>query len=230
MTLFSPVADAGLALLLIFGSISIGYTGIRWIYPPLKSWKGWKRMVAGGLIGMGWSIAVVGTFAPTQNSDSFPLAALVEFFGFMGMGLILVMGLTALSTRVAHRVLVHGMSVTQAVTQSPPRTKEEGRSFEKLNQSEKTISMEKNNPRITYAKTVPASVMEEPVLENDVMSVLRDEEESKKPSQKVRTPPADEPKSPMSELNDFAGFEDTLAQLKRDLKDFNESMSKTHPR
>lgn len=226
MTLFSPIADVGLALVLILGSISIGYTGIRWIYPPLKSWKGWKRMAAGALIGMSWSIAVVGTFAPTQTSTTFPLAALVEFFGFMGMGLILVMGITALSTRVAHRVLVHGMSVPQAMTQTPSRGEESERSY---NAQLGKNQPEKNNPRTpTYAKTVPASVMEEPVLENDVMSVLRDEEESKKPAKKAQAIELDEPKSPMSELNDFAGFEDTLAQLKRDLKDFNESMSKTH--
>lgn len=228
MTLFSPVADAGLALVLILGSISIGYTGLRWIYPPLKSWKGWKRMAVGSLIGMGWSIAVVGTFSPTQASTTFPLAALVEFFGFMGMGLILVMGITALSTRVAHRVLIHGMSVPQAMTQNPLRENNSERSFNAQLEKNQNQSPEKNNPRAPYAKIVPASAMEEPVLENDVMSILRDEEKSKKPARKNQTPELDEPKSPMSELNDFAGFEDTLAQLKRDLKDFNESMSKTH--
>ena len=185
-------------------------------------------MVVGSLIGMGWSLAVVGTFAPTQSNNSFPLAALVEFFGYMGMGLILVMGITALSTRVAHRVLVHGMSVSEAVTQSPPRR---SGAFEYKEPIEKNTLAEKKSPRTpAYAKTVPSSVIEEPVLENDVLSVLRDEEGSKKPTKKTQTPEEDTPKSPMSELNDFAGFEDTLAQLKRDLKDFNETMSKTHPK
>jgi hypothetical protein len=191
---------------------------------------GWKRTGAGFLLGAGWSIAVVGTFSPTLGSSSFPLAALVEFFGFMGLGLILLMGITALSTRVAHRVLVHGMSVPQAMTQTPSCTSEREESRMDSRENNPSKGKPSAKPLPAYTKTVPASVMEEPVLENDVMSVLREEENSKRPTQRGQAPELDEPKSPMSELNDFAGFEDTLAQLKRDLKDFNESMNKTHGR
>lgn len=228
MTFFSPIADAGLALVFILGSISVGYAGARWIYPPVKSWKGWKRVLLGSGIGIIWSILVVSTFSGT--TQTFPIAAFAEFFAFMGMGLILIMGISALAARVAHGVLVHGLSVSSAVVRTLPKNNQPTQPMPQREFAANTPSMIK--PAALRAppdsKTLPRSVMEEPVLENDVMGMLRDEEEAKSPPEKSQSAPT--PSAPMSELGDFVGFEDTLAQLKRDLKDFNDSMNKEHNR
>ncbi|MEK6970668.1 MAG: hypothetical protein AABW68_03145 [archaeon] len=227
MALFTPIADAGMALVFILGSVSIGYTGARWIYPPLVSWKGWRRVGVGSLLGVAWSVSVIGVFIPAADGISFPLPSFVEFFGFMALGFLFLMGIATFSWWITHRVLVHGMMIP-----SPART-----SFNGEMEEDATSSLDKNSTfpvkpiasRSFSGTKNPAPVMEDPVVENDFLSLLKEENTGKRSNAPIpKTPPP--AVSPMSQLDDFAGFEDTLAQLKRDLKDFNENMNQTRTR
>jgi hypothetical protein len=162
------------------------------------------------------------TLTPNADRVTIPISLLAEFFAYAGLGLILVMGIATVAARVVHITVQRTGQMQEGIsaqTLHPP-----------LFTSPKMEIYKPSQLRTASGKkTTDSASMEEPVLENDAMDILRAESDSQKRTIKKGQTPAQPPThAPMSELSDFSGFENTLAQLKRDLKDFNESMKKTH--
>ncbi len=181
MSLFNPLLDVGLSLLFFIGSISIGYAGVRLIYPPVKTWKGWKRVGSGALIGMTWAGAIIFTTIPATGGKSFPVSSFAEFFCLIGLGWLLLLGIFSLTTRLVHRLIGRRMALfpTGATQPSsfqdfPPSMDRESDDSPKENTSMIKPSVWKAPPD---SKTLPKSVMEEPLLENDVLGFMKEEEE-----------------------------------------------------
>ncbi|MFH0970713.1 MAG: hypothetical protein V1776_04620 [Candidatus Diapherotrites archaeon] len=216
MSLISPVLDLVIGAILVIGSLSVGYGGFRWMYPPSRFWKGWKRVGAGGIIGIVWSVLLIIVLLPAVNSTNESVSLIMEFSAWSGIGLVFLFGCTAAATRVVHRMVSH-----QPFASSIPHPSSFPSRFH--SNVQKPSQIRPSQKQITEDRTI-----ELPTIENDVMDMLKETKTNTlySPSKGNHAFPLEEtaPRSP--DFGDFSGFEDTLVQLQRDLKEFNENVSK----
>ena len=222
MAFLFPGFDVVLGFLALLGSPSLGYVVLRSASASSSSWNAWKRLVGGGVIGIGWLGIVFILLLPMLPTPIFP-SQLAEFAGVAGIGLFLLTGMTGLVTRtILHPALLEGIPGRAPF----PAMKEE--TMGKQNPSPSLYKPSQLRAKMPPASSPARETMEAPVLENDVLSLLKEENEAEQQTpQKAPSPPK---MAPMGQLSDFGGFDETLAQLKRDLKEFNESVSSPHSR
>lgn len=240
MAILSTPIDLGAALLFIAGSPSVGYIILRSTIVSSAYWHGWKRLAGASAIGGAWSISVIGIFSPLAQ-QSISIIPLVDFAAYAGGGLFLLTGLVSVTNRIflsralsayfhMHPSYAHAQDKTNSPTFQRPTAPDgpSGRAF--------VDAMYKPSQlRAPVSAPLPRE-LGEPTLENDVLSLLK-EENLERPARKNRSAGSgeigmndllDKPtrRSPMQDLGEMAGFEETLAQLQRDLKDFNENVTK----
>ncbi len=208
-------------IMVVIGSPSLGYVVLRCISPLSPLWKAWKRFAAS--LGIGAGIGIVGLLIVFPVFTN-PTASerIMEYAAIGGIGLFILTGMVS----IFFRMMVHpalssnpqpeSVSATQSFV-APSAKKQTPAPLYKLSQVRANVPIPKNKP-----------ALEEPTLENDVLALLKQEESEANPSPRTQSSkqvPPERVRRPMSELSDFGGFDETLAQLKRDLKDFNESVS-----
>lgn len=239
MAIFFPALDSILGFLLVLGSPGIGYVVLRCVVVSSKHWLGWKRFLAGSMVGFSWSGMIFWIVLPLAQTNV-KMSVLVEYFAYAGAGLFALTALASLTNRlILARVLANYFPVSMVnssggnVSYPNPQTITTAK---KQNMIYKPAQLRASNSQQT-------PVFEEPTLENDVLSLLKEEnfegkrEKKRKISSEDDGLLANEPdeddsstntskRSPMQDMGEFAGFEDTLAQLKRDLKDFNENVAR----
>jgi hypothetical protein len=189
-------------------------------------------MAAATMLGGGWwagNYVFMTPLFPTLTIIQF-----VEYAAYLGSGLFLLTTITSLANRliIARALRHYGLvnvhtaakaSTTQARGEEPVPY---GRAYGELSYKASQL----RTPTTKLEKT-----LEEPTIEKgeDVLQLLKEENfqpKHQKPfesgewkageeEQKPRT------QAPMRDLGEFEGFEETLAQLQRDLKDFNENVS-----
>lgn len=239
MAILSSPLDLGVALFFIAGSPSVGYIVLRSTIVSSAYWQGWKRLTGASVIGGAWSISVLGIFSPLAE-QSISVIPLVDFAAYAGGGLFLLTGLVSVTNRLfisralsayflAHPAYASAPSKSPSPSfQRPvPPDGPSGRAF--------VDAMYKPSQlRAPVSAPLPKE-LGEPTLENDVLSLLK-EENIERPTRKRNSAESgeidmnallDKParRSPMQDLGEMAGFEETLAQLQRDLKDFNENVT-----
>lgn len=238
MAVFFPALDSILGILLVLGSPGIGYVVLRCVVGSSKYWLGWKRFLAGSLVGFSWSGMIFWIVFPLAQTNV-KMSVLVDYFAYAGAGLFALTALASLTNRlILARVLANyfpttmvsnGGNALSSATSSMPAAKKQNAIYKP------------SQLRASNAQQPPA--FEEPRLENDVLSLLKEENFEGKKEKKRKISPEEEEllahepdedentphvrkRSPMQDMGEFAGFEDTLAQLKRDLKDFNENVAR----
>lgn len=243
MALVSSLLDPILGTLLLVGSPTLGYITLRSAFSTAPSWVTWKRLAASGTIGIAWSVLLIVTVL-VQGEISTP-ERWAESTALWAVLLTLFVVAARLSTRALVRAGI--LSATPLVQPNPtPSTPSRAPRKDYTVPTTPRPVMETYKPSQLRANLPPEKPvvnaplphekeLEAPVLENDVMDLLREGRPVKKKPKKEAidfdTEENASPKqSPMSELSDFAGFEDTLAQLKKDLKDFNESVRTAKPK
>ncbi len=244
MTVLSPLLDSIGGIFFLLGSPSLGYLVLRSVFASSSKWKGWKRLGFSVLIGGGWSLLLgIIFFPPHANERIFP-SQLAEFFWVSGMGFILFTGIVSLVNRGIWNRLIHPWQPV-ALSASPAETKPAPvatpKPVQPVDTNITTLSSE-NLPesfsskegrvyKPSQLKTRQAEkretrgVQSQPLgEEGDALELLREEQAREGPPSPTNQALKPERRLPMSELSEFSGFEETLAQLKRDLKDFNESV------
>ncbi len=235
MALFFPLLDMALGFLLLAGSPGIGYVVLRCIIISSKYWQGWKRLLAASMIGGVWSFSIFAILSPLMQTEAnVNVNVLVDYFAYAGIGLFALTTIASLSNRlIISRALASYFPAQPAENATAPLPRENavGQMMYKPSQL-----------RAASSKTPPA--FSEPTLENDVLALLKEEnfdanrKKAKKVSRGTDEISADNPedkedqrvntrkRAPMEDMGEFAGFEETLTQLKRDLKDFNENVAR----
>ncbi len=232
MALFFPLLDTGLGLLLLLGSPGIGYIILRCVIISSQYWQGWKRLLVASIIGGGWSYSIFSIVTPLMQTNV-SVNILVDYFAYAGTGLFALTALASLSNRlIISRVLASYFPARTTTGAPAPISNENG-----------VGQMMYKPSQLRAASTKTPLAFAEPTLENDVLSLLKEESfEGKKKTKKVSrdkdelvadnpddlddAPTRERKRAPMEDLGEFAGFEETLTQLKRDLKDFNENVTR----
>jgi hypothetical protein len=236
MAVFFPGMDTIVGAIILLGSPAIGYIILRCISVSSKYWEGWKRLAGGTALGIGWSGGIFYVFQPlAQTNVSVPLV--VEYFGYAGMGLFFLTALLSLTNRlVIARALAHYFPREHAARASPTMESAVpyGRAYAQLSYKPSQLRAPPSRAE---------KPLEEPLVESgeDVLALLKEEnfeaEEKTNRRNKGGELTADildeservhgkRKHAPMDDLGELAGFEETLAQLKRDLKDFNEDVTR----
>ncbi|MEK6902722.1 MAG: hypothetical protein AABX02_04010 [archaeon] len=225
MSAFSPVFDLALALLVVVGSPSLGYILIRFAFPFTSTWLGWKRAVTAGIVGIGWSVLLIVIALPAVQGEKISPALIGEWAWWGGLG---IMGVAFLSRGVVHMSMRGLARPTFSGAEAPMHEKtnvssKSNRPAQNEWSEEKTPVYKPSQIRPSM-NTNPKEEMDEPILENDVLELLKEE----KPESNKGTSSENEESNPqLVEFGRAESFEDTLEQLKRDLKDFNESMTQS---
>ena len=249
MAVLSPLLDVGIALLFIAGSPSVGYVILRSTIVSSAYWHGWKRLAGATALGGVWSVSVLNVFSPLAQ-QTISIVQLVDYAAYAGGGLFLLTGLVSVTNRLfisralsayfnAHPSYANAKSssstpASNTFKRPPIHEGPSGRAF--------VDAMYKPSQlRAPVSAPLPAE-LGEPTLENDVLSLLKEENLTTQTRAKPKPTsgevgisdllgePRSAKRSPMQDLGEMAGFEETLAQLQRDLKDFNENVTKTHVR
>ncbi len=243
MAVFFPALDSILGFLLVLGSPGVGYVVLRCVVMSSQYWLGWKRFLAASMVGFSWSGMIFWIVLPLAQTNV-KMHVLVEYFAYAGAGLFALTALASLTNRLIFaRVLAQYFPAT-IVSMNGGNGSHSNPSIIP-SAKKQTMIYKPSQLRASNAQQSPA--YEEPTLENDVLSLLKEEnfegkkEKKRKISSEDEELLANEPdedeesshtrkRSPMQDMGEFAGFEDTLAQLKRDLKDFNENVAHPAPR
>lgn len=223
----------GVGIALLAGSPAIGYIVLRSVSASSKYWQGWKRMAGAALIGGGWWATHAYVFAPlTQSPVS--VSTLMQYAAFSGGGLIVFTGVAALTNRLVIARALQSFMVTHSSNAGESNA----------NAYESPVPYGRAYGELSYKPSqmrAPASkssvVLEEPTIEKgeDVLSLLKEEnfdaKKNMKPFQSGEWKAGEENeratgrRAPLRDLGEFEGFDETLAQLQRDLKDFNENVA-----
>lgn len=245
MAILFPGMDTLVGVVILLGSPALGYIILRCISVSSKNWEGWKRLAGGTVLGVGWSGGIFYVFQPlAQTNVSVSLA--VEYFGYAGMGLFFLTAILSLTNRIViARALAHYFPREQSAhTSAMESAVPYGRAYAQLSYKPSQLR-------------APASraekPLEDPLVESgeDVLALLKEEnfdaeektnqrekESRREKGGELTSDILDESehvhvkrkRAPMEDLGELAGFEETLAQLKRDLKDFNEDVTRPAPR
>ena len=218
MTVLSPILGGALALLLLAGSPSFGYILIRFAFPFTSNWLGWKRALVAGVVGLVWSAMLIVVLLPALQGEMISSQSIGEWAWWGGLGILIIALITRGAVFVSLRGLSHPAMMENAVANAT------NYSPSKKFQSEESVAVYKPSQiRPSMVKQTPQSQMEEPILENDVLDLLKEEAPEQAPTEREEQLSA---QPQMVEFGTSENFEDTLEQLKKDLKDFNESMNK----
>jgi hypothetical protein len=223
MAILSPVGDLVLAGLGILGSPAIGYIVVRTAIASSSEWKGWKRLLVSLAVGIGWVSLLLGVVSPIGQT-TVSVLQLAEIGFIAGMGGILLVGLVAAATRLSHCLLHFKTSV--GVVHTAPKVSPQ--------ETAKAVPKKKTTKPVLAApekQEAGAERLEAPVIENDILDLLKEETSDRLEKKKMQQkPPVERIEEDLSKTAEELGFEDTIAQLKRDLKEFNESVGKEHKR
>lgn len=220
MTVLSPIIGGAVALLLLIGSPSFGYILIRFAFPFTSNWLGWRRAIAAGMVGLAWSGMLIVALLPALQGESISPQSIGEWVWWGGLGILII----ALITRGAVHFSLRGLSHPSMVGNSPSGPSSNRSSEMRFDKEESAPMYKPSQIRPSVVKQSLQNQMEEPILENDVLDLLKEESPAKQPARSSIREDAHS-SSQMVEFGTSENFEDTLEQLKRDLKDFNESMS-----
>lgn len=240
MAILFPSLDSAIGILFMVGSPGIGYVILRCVVISSKYWKGWKRLVGASTLGAGWFGGIFYIFNPLIHAGA-AIPLLIENFAYAGMGLFLLTAIASLTNRLI---------IARALANYFPRAGKNAPSPA----FESAVPYGRGYNEMTYKpsqlRAPPSRVektFEQPVMEKgeDVLALLKEEnfEQGKKKHKPFTSgewkPEGGEEEieeeenehvnvrkhTPMEDLGEFEGFEETLAQLKRDLKDFNENVA-----
>jgi len=222
-------------VILLLGSPSIGYIILRCVSVSSAQWQGWKRMMAAAFVGGGWwagNFIIMNPLLPTLTVTRF-----VEYTAYLGGGLFMLTTLTSLTNRFVISRALQRYELTHARATS-------AYSSEKMDKTEGAVPYGRAYGELSYKasqlrapSTTFEKTLEEPMIEKgeDVLQLLKDENfqpPQLKPFESGEWKAGEEepktrPRAPMRNLGELEGFEETLAQLQRDLKDFNENVTGT---
>lgn len=167
MAIFFPALDMILGFLILTGSPGIGYVVLRCVVISSKYWQGWKRLVVASVIGVGWALTIFWIFSPLLQTSVRP-SVIAEYFAYAGAGLFFLTALASLTNRlIISRALAsyfpRTISTTSSRAPSIPAA---------LRGKEQTIY---KPAQLRAHPTNTPSPFQEPTLENDVLSLLKQE-------------------------------------------------------